>query len=220
MDVRFYRDALRQHGVGATLYHAAFRAVNHVAEVAVLDALRATPAMVDRRSFCDARRGEARLLDAAALRPYAADATNALTGGFIDEAARKGDRCCALFEDGALVSYGWYSTRPTRLLETAGSPVLHFDPSYVYLYHAFTRPSHRGRRLHAIGMAAALDAYAKEGHEGLVSYVDSSNLASLKSFHRMGFVAFGHLVLVKTGARYHFCATPGCKKHGLRVEAT
>jgi CelD/BcsL family acetyltransferase involved in cellulose biosynthesis len=38
-----------------------------------------------------------------------------------------------------------------------------------------------------LGMAAALVAFVKEGREGLISYVDSSNLASLKSFHRMGF---------------------------------
>jgi L-amino acid N-acyltransferase YncA len=104
-------------------------------------------------------------------------------------------------------------------MEVEGSPVLHFDPSYVYMYHAFTRPSCRGRRLHAIGMAAALVAFVKEGHEGLISYVDSSNLASLKSFHRMGFREFGYLVLLNVGARYHWRTTRGCRKHGLRVEA-
>jgi hypothetical protein len=218
MDVQFYRDSIQQHGTLATLYHAAFRAVNQVTEVAVLDALRITPDMADASFLADPRCREAPLVDAGVMRPYAADAANGLTDDFIDEAARKGDRCCALFDGDALVSYGWYSRRPTRLMEVPGSPVLHFDPSYVYLYHAFTRPSHRGRRLHAIGMAAALVAFVKEGREGLISYVDSSNLASLKSFHRMGFRGFGHMVLLNVGTRYHWRATAGCKRHDLHVE--
>ena len=219
MDVQFYRDSIHQHGALATLYHAAFRAVNQVTEVAVLNALRITPAMVGEGFLSNARCGEALLLDAVAMRPYAADPANGLTSDFVDEAARKGDRCCALFDGDALVSYGWYSTRPTRLMEVVGSPVLHFNPSYVYMYHAFTRPSYRGQRLHAIGMAAALVAFVKDGHEGLISYVDSSNLASLKSFHRMGFREFGHMVLLNIGGHYHWRCTPGCKKHDLRVEA-
>jgi L-amino acid N-acyltransferase YncA len=69
-------------------------------------------------------------------------------------------------------------------------------------------------------MAVALEAYAREGHEGLISYVDSSNLASLKSFHRMGFATFGRLVVFRAGAgRYHAWSSRGCSEHGLRVEA-
>jgi hypothetical protein len=219
MDVQFYRDSIHQHGALATLYHAAFRAVNQVTEVAVLDALRITPDMVDESFLADPRCREALLLDAAAMRPYAADPANGLTSDFVDEAARKGDRCAAVFDGDALASYGWYSTRPTRLIEAAGSPVLHFHPSYVYMYHAFTRPSCRGRRLHAVGMAAALVAFVNEGHEGLISYVDSSNLASLKSFHRMGFADFGHVVLLNVKERYHWRATSGCKRHDLRLES-
>ena len=219
MDARFYRDAIRQHGALATLYHAAFRAVNRVTDVAVLNALRITPDAIDTSALSGAARGDGRLLDADAMRRYAADPGNALPSDFIDEAAEKGDRCAALFEGDALVSYGWYSTRPTRLMEVEGSPVLHFDPSYVYMYHAYTRPTHRGRRLHAIGTAAALEAYASEGRRGLISYVDSSNLASLKSCYRLGFHGFGHLVLLRVGQRYLWRCTPGCKKHDLRVEA-
>ena len=219
MDARFYRDAIRQHGALATLYHAAFRAVNRVTDVAVLNALVITPDVIDTSALSGAGRGDGRLLDADAMRRYAADPGNALTPDFIGEAAEKGDRCSAVFDGDALVSYGWYSTRPTRLMEIAGSPVLHFDPSFVYMYHAYTRPTHRGRRLHAIGTAAALEAYASEGRRGLISYVDSSNLASLKSCYRLGFHGFGHLVLLRVGARYHWRCTPGCKRHDLRVEA-
>jgi hypothetical protein len=219
MDIRFYRDAIHQHGALATLYHAAFRAVNRVTEVAVLNALVVTPDGIDTSSLPDPGRWSVRVLEAAAMRAHAGDPENALTPDFIREAGEKGDRCSALFDGDTLMSYGWYSTRPTRLMELAGSPVLHFDPSYVYMYHAYTRPSYRGRRLHAIGTAAALEAYASAGQRGLISYVDSSNLASLKSCYRIGFHGFGHLVLLRVGQRYLWRCTPGCKRHDLRVEA-
>jgi ribosomal protein S18 acetylase RimI-like enzyme len=219
MDVQFYRASIHQHGVGATLYHAAYRAANQVTEVAVWNAMMITVGLVAEQFLEDPRRAQGRLVDAGDMRRFVSDPGNALTEPFIDEAVQKGDRCYGLFDGDVLMSYGWYSTRPTRLTEVAGEPVLHFDPSYAYMYNGFTLPKYRGQRLHAIGMAAALERYTEEGEKGLVSYVDSSNFASLKSCYRMGFQNFGHVVMLKVGARHVWRSTPGCKKYGFRVEA-
>ena len=219
MDVQYYRNSINQHGLGATLYHAAYRAANQVTQVAVWNALVLTLDMVDDRFLSDPRRAYGRMIDAAGMRRFAADPGNVLTERFIDEAVERGDRCYALFDGDLLASYGWYATRPTRLREIDSAPVLHFDPAYAYMYHGFTHPSYRGQRLHAIGMASAVEELTREGRKGLVSYVDSSNFASLKSCYRMGFEAFGHVVMLKVGGRDLWRSTPGCKKYDFRVEA-
>ncbi len=219
MDVQFYRNSINQHGVGATLYHAAYRAANQVTQVTVWNAMALIPGMVDAKFVADPRRSGGTMVDAESMRPYADDPGNVLTHRFLDEAAANGDRCYALFDGDVLASYGWYATRPTRLREVAGTPVLHFDPAYAYMYHGFTHPSYRGQRLHAIGMAAALEALCREGKKGLVSYVDSSNFASLKSCYRMGYHTFGHVVMVHVGGRVFWRSTHGCKQYDFRVEA-
>src|SRR4030095_1828563 len=115
-------------------------------------------------------------------------------------------------------AYGWYATQPMRLLEIPGAPLLHFDPTYAYMYNGFTHPDHRGKRRHAIGMAAALEVYAKEGRAGLVSYVDSSNFSSLKSCRRMGYHSFGRVSMFALGARQHYRSTSGCQRYDFRIE--
>lgn len=114
-----------------------------------------------------------------------------------------------------LTSYGWYSTRPT---EAGPGLVLHFDPAYAYMYKGFTLPRFRGHRLHAIGMASALEAYTREGSKGLVSYVESSNFASLRSCVRMGYQTFGHVVFVKTKNGCVSRVMGRCKEYGFHVE--
>lgn len=217
MNSQFYRESINHHGLANTLFHAAYRAANRVTEVAVWDALTIRPDMVQPEFRIDSERPPGRMLEAEAMRRYVADPANLLTEDFIDEAADKGDRCYVLLDGDSLMTYGWYSTRPTRLTEVPGHAVLHFDPSYAYMYNGFTRPEYRGRRLHAIGMSAALMECARTGLQGLVSYVVSSNFASLKSCERMGYATFGHLVMLKVGARYVWRASPGCKKYDFHV---
>lgn len=218
MDVQFYRDSISHHGVGPTLYHAAYRVAKHVTHVAVWNAMRIDYAMLDKSFLVDPRRVLGRMVPAEEMRRYVRDRSNLLTDEFIDLAVSKGDRCYALFDGDAVMTYGWYSSRPTRLVEVPEAPTLHFDPKYSYMYHGFTHPKYRGQRLHAVGMAAAVEELAEEGKAGLLSYVDSSNFASLKSCYRMGYETFGHVVMVKMGSQYHWRSTPGCKKYDFRVE--
>lgn len=224
MDIAFYREAVTQHGVGATLYHAAFRAANRVAQVAAWNAIVVTPDTLNHAFLgrtIPSQRYQGRLLDAVEMRPYTTASPLGsdceLTQAFLDEAIEAGDRCYAFFEGDSLVNYSWYTGRPKRLTEISEAHELRFDPTWIYTYNGFTHASHRGNRLHALGMSAALEQLTKSGHRGFVSYVDSANLASLKSCARMGYAVFGHVALLKMGRGYVFASSPGCKKYGFRV---
>jgi hypothetical protein len=94
----------------------------------------------------------------------------------------------------------------------------HFDPDYVYMFKGFTLPAYRGQRLHAIGMARALEGYAELGSKGILSYVESNNFASLRSCRRMGYEDIGTIVISKLGGRHYSFESPGCREYALRVD--
>src|SRR5699024_6299583 len=115
----------------------------------------------------------------------ARDPENALDASFLNEALAKGDRCYAILDGERLAAYGWYSRQPTRI--DPPELLLGFDAGYVYMYKGLTRHEYRGQRLHAIGMNRALQHYLEQGAKGLVSYVESTNVDSLKSCFRLGY---------------------------------
>jgi predicted GNAT family acetyltransferase len=218
MDAGFYLESINQHGLLATLYHAAYRGTNQLAQVAAWNALVLKPDHVDAACLVDSRRRLVRWLDAEDMRRYTRDEASQLTDSFLDDAKARGDRCVAVIEDGILMHYGWYSARPCQLSEVSARLTLHFDPSYAYVYNVVTLPEYRGQRLHAVAMGAAIQAYVGAGRKGLLCYVDSSNHASLRAFHRVGFEDFGHILLARAYGRYLCHCTTGCGAYDVRVE--
>lgn len=114
-----------------------------------------------------------------------------LSAAFICDAVARGDRCYAIWARDRLVSYGWYSNRPTDI---GDGLTLRFNPRFTYMYKGYTTPDFRGRRLHGIGMARALVGLTATGALGLVSYVERTNIASLRSVYRLGFRDAGRVV--------------------------
>jgi hypothetical protein len=219
MNLAFYRDSLGQHGVGPTLYHAASRAVNRVARVSVWHAMVVTRSKVDPAFMAESvlpPRVVGRVLEAAEVRRYAGSPANGLTASFLDDAEAAGSLCYAFLDGESLASFTWYAWRPTRLAEVSAAHEIQFDSAFLYTYHAFTEPRYRGHRLHALGMCAALDGIAKN-REGLLAYVDSSNLGSLKSFARLGSQVFGHIAVLGVGGATLFVPSAGCLAHQFRV---
>ncbi|HEY5896769.1 MAG TPA: GNAT family N-acetyltransferase [Burkholderiales bacterium] len=153
---------------------------------------------------------------ARALRRFAADPRTEISPGFVSEAIRRGDACYGVCRGGRLISSSWYSTRPTPI----GPPeaVAHFDAQWVYMYKAFTQPSHRGRRLYEAGVRRALEHYRAKGARGLLSYVEATNLDSLAALRRMGFRIFGSAYLLRLFGRQFAFSSPGCRRYGCRVE--
>jgi hypothetical protein len=172
---------------------------------------------------------EARFLSADELRRYTADPTYDLSPAFVDREVASGHRCLAIRHGGVLVSYGWYCTAPTRFTDSLR---VHFDDEWVYMHKGFTHAAYRGRRLHAIGMSLALNAYIAQGYRGLVTIVAADNGASLASCARMGYRRFGTIYTAHAGRliaaeklpdwldRTFVVSTPGCRDFGFRLRAT
>jgi hypothetical protein len=131
---------------------------------------------------------------------------------FVVSALDKGDECHALLHGDTLASYGWYSAQPTLFNDKLR---FHFPPDYRYMYKGFTLPSHRGHRLHAIGMTLALMKYRSAGSKGLVSLVEMNNFDSLKSCYRMGYVPCGSIRFVKVAGRYLIHVDAASQSHAL-----
>jgi hypothetical protein len=215
--LRSFFELFARYGVGETLHHLGHAASRRFTPLCWFNTLALTPDHLRRATEGQAGQFAGRMLDAIALRPYARG-PNALFGEeFLTEAIARGDRCYALFDGNRLVSYSWYSTRAKPLWEIEPSLALYFNPSYAYMYNSYTVPQYRGRGLQGVGGEAALRAWVDQGLKGLVCYVESSNLASLRACHRLGYVTFGHFVTLRLGRRLVCWGTPGCRQYGLRI---
>ena len=130
-------------------------------------------------------------------------------------ALAKGDKCFGLIRDGDLRAYSWYASNPTRV-----SPYLQvrFSPNYIYMYRGYTHDADRGKRLFAIGITHALKHYLAAGYRGMLLYVDTHNLSSLKSCARMGFRLGGLIFIARICGRYFIWTTPGCAQFGVCIE--
>src|SRR5438105_12596587 len=152
--------------------------------------------------------------DDATLRCMASEAKSDLTAEFLGEALSKGDECYGIVDGDQPAAYGWYAHSPTLLSDGLR---VQFDPAYVYMYKGLTLDAYRGRRLHAIGMTRALAAYRARGFKGLVSYIESDNLNSLKSAYRIGYVDFGRVFIIRMWGRLVTFRTPGCAAFGFGI---
>jgi hypothetical protein len=193
-------------------------AVNRLTPAAWWKALELTLDQVESPFLTHPTSVRALMLDAAAMERHARNPEYHLTAAFLADAAARGHRCLALFEGDTLASYAWYATSPVRLIDVAPEWVVRFDPAYAYMFNTFTLPRFRGRRLHAIGAAIALQAYLARGLEGLVCYVEASNLISLRACASVGYRTIGHLWALQVGHWRAFVATRGCREHHFSVE--
>jgi hypothetical protein len=200
-------------GVAGALRSTTLRLMNRACAFRVLDVLAIEQAD-PKFTKLDARY-EHGFLDADTLGRFARDPVYDLPPAALDALLAKGDRCYGILEGDTLASYGWYSTKPTAI---GGDLVLRFDRWYVYMYKGFTHPAHRGKRLHAMGMTLALTRLRAEGVAGIVSYVDATNLSSLRSCYRMGYRDIGTICLAKVGARWLIGTSGGCAHYGVAVE--
>jgi hypothetical protein len=216
MEVRSLRDFVDKHGVRAAAHDLACRAANALTGAMVLQGMSLTVDSVPTAFLKDEAGLRWGFLDQdVLLRALPHGAADDMDERFIVEALERGDRCYGALAGDLLASYGWYSTRPTPVNREL---LLRFDRRYAYMYKGYTLPAYRGRRLHGIGMARALKAHVGGGLKGLVSYVRSNNVASLKSCHRLGYKDFGRIFVVELRGRYRTYATSGCARYGFCVE--
>lgn len=207
-----FRSQVSTFGFWSALRAFALRAIQRVIDFKVLRAVCIT---VVASGFLELPPDlSADFLDRDTLRRMSADSKYDLTAEFLDDALAKGDECYAIKDGDQPAAYGWYAHSPTLMSEGL---MVRFDPAWVYMYKGLTLDAYRGRRLHAIGMTRALAAYRERGFKGLVSYIESDNLNSLKSSYRMGYVDFGRVFIIRILGRHVTFRTPGCAAFGFAV---
>jgi hypothetical protein len=206
----------KSFGRRAAWHELQHRIVNKLVPFRVLVGLTATADTIDR-TLLDAGGLQARFATREELREATsvAEVVDEMSVAFIEQAMQRGDDCFGIFDGQNLVSFGWYSTQPTQISDDL---VLHFDRAWMYMYKGYTLRSHRGKRLHGIGMSHALMAYAKRGARGLIGYARSTNFESLRSAERMGYQVFGEIYIAEAARRPLIWATPGCAAYDFRVE--
>jgi hypothetical protein len=215
MNYAFVRYNFQNFGAVACVHDVAKRAVNKVVPFRVLRTMKLTREGVDARYLEMPSGFRGHFATADELARWQGEARHQLDRKFLQEALAREDRCFAITSGQSLASYGWYAQRPTAI---STDLVLHFNPAWVYMFKGYTLPEFRGMRLHAIGMAHALDAHVREGAKGLLSYVESNNFASLRSCYRMGYEPLGTIVACRLHRKTHTFESPACRRYGLRLE--
>src|SRR5687767_9365684 len=203
---------IRRHGFVRALYHLAMRLLTALLEVRILCAVRlesTDPAFLEcPEPFV------AGFVPDGEVSELARDPNLELSASFVHDALERGDKCYGVRDDCGLASYSWYARGRTPM---APELDILFSTDYVYMYKAFTDPRCRGQRLHAIAKAGALRHFLSQGYRGLVCYVESTNLDSLKACRRMGCEVFGVVFLVRLLGRWWTFASPGCRACGFSI---
>ena len=200
--------------LSVTAYDLMYKGVNQLTLLMVMKCIAVDT--VDR-GFLQRDDGHScEFLDPERLRILSESREYEMERDFLDEAIGKGDECFAILDGDRLASYGWYSTKPTKVNEDLE---INFDDRYVYMYKGFTHPNYRGLRLHATGMTMALNHYLDQGYSGIVSWVEANNVGSLRSCYRMGYKDFGEIYIVKLFRKHLIRCSEGCEDYGVKVSA-
>lgn len=135
---------------------------------------------------------EARFLTADEIREFGQDPENLLDEELISRGSSPLDFCFAVLSGSRLAAYGWYAVRCIESHHCAGT-ALSYPDNVAYMYTGFTHPDFRGKRLHGVAMGMALKALGEQGVTKLVSIVNWTNEASLRSCERLGYRDLGRI---------------------------
>ena len=218
MNWRKLRENVRRFGFARSLYDLIYKGLQRYRDLLIMEAIVVTGETVDKGFWERPTRFECRFLDRDTVLRFAEDPRYEMPPEFARDALDQGDECFGILDGDVLASYGWYSKRPSPVTELSEELLLHFDPRYLYMYKGYTLPSHRGERLHGLGMALALREALRRGHRGLVSFIEANNYSSLRSSYRMGYRRFGRVYAGRLFRRLRARATRGCRAYDFRVE--
>ncbi|MEM1370012.1 MAG: GNAT family N-acetyltransferase [Cyanobacteria bacterium P01_H01_bin.15] len=214
MELKTYSDNLARFGFWKTAHTVLHAAINKLIFFKTLQGMTLTMQSLDDEYLKLDPRFESRFLSSDELLAYVKDESFDMDEHFIKSAIARKDTCFGIIESGQLVSYGWYSTIPTPMSDDLQ---LYFDENWTYMYKGYTKPSHRGLRLHALGMALAVEAFAAKGAKGLISYVETYNYRSLRSCERMGYRNFGKIYIARLFGKYRIYSQKECTPYGFTV---
>ena len=131
---------------------------------------------------------------------------------FVRGALARGDMAFGAFEGDRLVGYTW---RTFTCAPHAEGLWVRVDRPYQYSYQAFTRPSHRRRRIHVAITFFADTHLLKLGYAAEVGFVEISNFASLAVANFLGRRRIGYAGNMKWFGSCISFRTPAVKRIGV-----
>lgn len=133
---------------------------------------------------------------------------------FVRGALARGDVAFGAFEGERLVAYTWrtFSAAPDR--DGVWARVSH---PCQYSFKAFTRPSHRRKRIHVAITAFADDYLLRRGYAFEVGYLEIDNFASIGLADFMGRRKIGYAGYLRCFGRSIPFRTPAVKKIGAEL---
>ena len=147
------------------------------------------------------------------LLAFADDADLDLSSAFVMSACARGDLCFGYVERGKLVAYVWVGVGRTPA--EAGLWV-EFATGDAYSYAAFTRSSHRGRRLQQ-RLANCSDRWlTAHGHFHNIDYIQTHNIASIIADKGHGNHAIGYAGHLRWFGRTYCFHSSGVVARGFR----
>lgn len=206
-----YGVRIAMHQIIARLLRSVFRL--QVIEVISLDEtdLKDTPMYAPEIRF--------RFLTAAEVANFSCDPANELGPEFAGRIVSGNDCCMAALDGDRLAAYGWYARGSVEAEHNFGT-AMSYPEHMVYMYKGFTHPDYRGLRLHGIGMSLALQKLSGSGVCSLISTVEWTNTASLRSCDKLGYRRLGRLWSV-IGKGNRLCITPkAARQLGVRFGST
>jgi GNAT superfamily N-acetyltransferase len=182
----------------ARVYGAAQRVLTlDVTRLLLLEAVRVRPPNVDARY-------RFRFLTLDDLQPLVDDPANMLTRELLERLSGGRDHCFAAFDGRRPVSYAWIAegsieAEHNRGRTPATGVAASFDADAGFVYHAYTRPEYRGRRLSPACLAKALEALAPRGITRLWTTTDWSNDSFRAACRKIGVEDLGSIWCVGWG---------------------
>jgi len=206
----------RNGGLGGVVFSLLYKLANRFTRLLVLRPAIEPPALLEAHLGCLGayRHG---LFTPAELEPFVNDPDTDLSCEFLDYAAAQGDTCYAIFEGNLLVNYCWNSDKPTWIERDL---FMCFRPGYTYRYKAFTRPSHRGRRLSSYNNAESLRLFAGADMQGFAGYVEANNYISYRTLQRKNHQFPGFIVILGKGSKAWIWHSRQAMEWGFQVVST
>ncbi len=204
----------RRSGTGAVVRRLGYRFARRLVDVSVahvlwLDVDRVHPSLRPPSGYTF------RFLSTEEVRAHSADSGNWLSPAMAGRIAGGLDFCFAALAGPRLAAYGWFALECIEP-EHNGGTALSYPSDMAYMYGGFTYPEFRGNRLHGLVKKRGLEALGEHGVRGLVSTVEWTNEASLRSNFRLGCLDLGRAVELRLGrfgvARYPRAA----QRRGIR----
>ena len=215
MDFDYFKNLVKRHGLLRTLFHISYIKLNCVIGFTHYHCVELKPNNIKSNYFKIDNQFQFARLDFKQLAEYCDREGYRLGKKFLNTAEMKSDLCYGFLNNRELVAYNWFCSKPTLVKD--GLFEMRFGERYLFMSWGYTLPDYRGRRLHAIGMANALQELSIKGYKGLVGIIVGNNFNSLNSCIRLGFKKVGNFICIRIFKKYFVLSTGENKKLGFEL---